>query len=138
MNYATSDDLAARVGAALLIALADEDMDSIPDPENLDAAIGDASAEIDATLAARFAVPIDPAPAVLVRVCSAIAIQFLFVRKRDEIGEEHLRAATDARALLAAWAAGRSELPGAIVRQRTESNVRERMRTLDREALEAF
>lgn len=75
MPYATQADLVQRFGAAELEQLSDRER---PAQGAIVAAVvqralDDAAGLIDARLGARFAVPVAPAPAELVRVCCDIA-----------------------------------------------------------------
>ena len=141
MSYASEPDLKDRLGGDLLAALADENGDGAPDSTILQAALDDAAAEIDSTLAFRYAVPVNPAPEILRRINADLAAQFLFLRRREAISPEQLRRAAGARAQLLAWAEGRSDLDGASPRLRafkTESLTREQEKLFDRETLEPY
>lgn len=141
MAYATESDLNNRLGGELAVLLADEDGDGAADTAILQAALDDAAAEIDATLAARYATPVSPAPPLLTRLNTDLAVYFLFIRRRKAIAPEHLARWREARAQLDDIAEGRRELDGAETRLagfKAESTTREQPRTFDRDSLESY
>lgn len=141
MPYATEQDLKDRLGSDLLAALADENGDGAPDTAILQAALDDASAEMDSTLALRYAVPVNPAPEILRRINADLAAHFLFLRRREAVSPEQLRRASHARAELLAWAEGRSDLEGAAPRLhalKSESLTREQEKIFGRDTLESY
>lgn len=141
MAYAVTSDLEARLGSELIALLADEDGDGSGDPSLIQAALDDASAEIDQAIGGRYATPVDPAPAALKRLAVDLAVYFLFLRRREAIGEDHLGRWREARAALDAIARGRAELEGAAARVRgfkTGSTTLEQARHFDRESLDSF
>ena len=103
MMYASRDDLAARFGEDELIALTTGRATGLADEERLTLALRDASAEIDAYLAARYPVPLPGRPALLVGIAADLARYRLY----DEAASETVRQKfEDARALLTAIARG--------------------------------
>ncbi len=113
MSYATSAQLAERLGADLLTLTADDDGDGAPDPAVLDAALADAAAEIDAALGTRYAVPVDPFPAVMERWCIDLALERLLLRRREALTTDQADRAALARRALQAIADGLVGLAGA-------------------------
>ena len=81
--YCTTEDLQKRFDPQLLTQLADDDDDGQPDPNILETAITDASAEIDAFLAPRYSVPIDSPPEIIIHFCCLIALRNLFLRRPE-------------------------------------------------------
>lgn len=71
--YATLDDMTAQFGEDEVIALTDRSRAAVVDATVANTAIANASAEIDTYLAARYALPLNPAPLVLVRICCDMA-----------------------------------------------------------------
>ena len=72
MPYCTQQDLIDRFGEKELIELTDEhNVDEI-DATRVNQAIADSDAFIESYIAARFTVPIDPAPAILVQIACDI------------------------------------------------------------------
>jgi phage gp36-like protein len=141
MPYATQQDLKDRLAPAILLQLADDDSNSIPDSDLLDAALEDAAAEIDATLAARYATPVSPAPATLLRLNADLAIYYLFLRKTAVISVEHLARAREIRDQLAAFASGQSDLEGAapiLNALDSDSTTEDQEKVFDRETLEPY
>jgi phage gp36-like protein len=73
MAYCTQSDMEARYGTAEVLQLTDRLNTGEVDTEVLDLAIADATAEIDAYLAGRYALPLTSVPVVLTRLCGDIA-----------------------------------------------------------------
>lgn len=101
--YCTLDDLVARFSLDEIISAADRDGDGVPDQGVVDAAIADASAEIDVRLAARYRVPFTRATRILRNLACDLARYELFQSRPHE---EALRRRTAAIDLLDAIAAG--------------------------------
>lgn len=76
-SYATVQDVTDRLGAAKVRRLADVPTaaESALAYTALERALGDASSEIDGYVAVRHELPLDPVPAVLVRLCVDLAVQ---------------------------------------------------------------
>jgi phage gp36-like protein len=106
MPYATATDLAARLAPELLQELADDDGDSMPDTIVLDAALADATAEINQKLSGRYVTPIDPAPDILKRWCADLATAALFLRRRKSMPTAHAEQVALTRRALNAIADG--------------------------------
>lgn len=141
MPYATPTDLAERLGPDLLAFLADDDGDAAPDTPILTAALDDATAQIDAMLARRYAVPFDPVPERLVRLTVTLAVHHLYLRRREALPPETALACTRARAELRDLATARAVLPETVPRasrQSTESTTRNQPKRFDRKNLKPF
>lgn len=141
MAYAQETDLRNRLGGDLIGLIADEDGDGTGDASILAAALEDASAEIDAALAARYVTPLTPVPANILRLTVDIAVYFLFIRRRGAIGDEHLNRWKEGREYLDALARGRAELRGAAERLgalKSDSTTREQSRRFDRSQLDPY
>lgn len=107
MAYATQSDMERRFGADEVLQLADRDGDSVHDAGVIDGALNDASAEIDAYLAGRYALPLASTPPLITRIACDIARYRLW---DDHASEEVRRRYEDARRLLGEIAAGRVTL----------------------------
>ncbi|RQZ65521.1 DUF1320 domain-containing protein [Burkholderia glumae] len=99
MIYATTDDMQARYLERDLIALTDETNQAI-DLARLQAALNDASAEIDGYLSVRYAMPLVDAtlgtplapPTLLVRGCCDMAAYLLqTLRPKDDVEDARRR-----------------------------------------------
>ena len=73
MPYATYQDMLTRFGEAELIALSDRENLGVVVPALLDAALAEASAEIDAYLVSRYALPLAVIPPLFVTHACDIA-----------------------------------------------------------------
>lgn len=105
MTYATTEQLAERYGAAMLVQLTDRS--EVPtgaiDREVVARALADADAEIDGFLAKRYRLPLGVTPALVGDLALAIAIYKLH---RYEPDAKIVRDAADARATLRRIATG--------------------------------
>lgn len=102
--YATADQLVEKFGQREAIELSDRDNTGEVDSTVLGDALDDASSEIDAYLAGRYNVPLNPAPKLLTMLCCDIARYRLCggeVRMTEEI-EKRYKAAIDFLKLVAA------------------------------------
>lgn len=109
MPYATLDNLKTAFGEREVAQLTQRRADYVETPDGTAATafLEQASAEIDSRLAVRYAVPVTPAPKVLVAVCCDIARYRLF----DDAAPETVRARyEDAVRWLNDIAAGRAVL----------------------------
>lgn len=113
MAYAIQSDLAARLAPELLTLLADDDGDGAADAAVVNAVLADASAEIDKALSGRYATPFAGTSEILVRWCTDLAVERLFLRKREAISKEFVEAAALTRRALTAIAQGAANLAGA-------------------------
>lgn len=110
--YAIVEDIQARYGLEFP-ALAGCLEDGTPDIAAAARALEEADSEINLALQGRYAVPINPAPAVLRRVCVDIAVAAL-PRNFATEATVYERRGREARALLASLAKGEITLgPGA-------------------------
>lgn len=103
--YASGADLEARMQRHLIANLSGSETGE-PVVVRVDQALADASAEIDSHLAARFAVPLAPVPAVLIRITCDIAIYRLFETARDDDVKDTRKRYEDAVKWLVGVAAG--------------------------------
>lgn len=85
MPYATVDDLNKRFGDQEVSELLDRDFDSNEDTGVADEILGDASAEIDSILAARYPTPLSGSAPVLVVYCCDIARYRLYDNSTPEV-----------------------------------------------------
>lgn len=108
MSYATVADVEGRY-AEQCFALAGKTEDGELDREAIDRALLEASSEIDLTLQGRYAVPLEPVPPVIRRVCIDIAVGAL-PRNGATEASVYERRARDARSLLASLAKGETTL----------------------------
>ncbi len=107
MSYATREDLEKRFDAGQLATVADRDGDGVADPDVLDLALADATAEIDGWIGGVYALPLPSVPPRLVAVACDIAFYRLHpadvpedVRRRYEDAVAFLRAVAEGRATL--------------------------------------
>lgn len=111
MPYATQDDLIQRFGHEELIQLTDRALIGQIDRATVGAALGDADAAIEGYLAARYAVPVTPIPALLRRLACDMARFFL----HGNAAPEPVRQAyEDALRVMKDLADGRAVLVGAL------------------------
>lgn len=108
MAYATATDITDLYGPDALV-VADRDGDGVADMAAVDRAIASASAEIDAYIATRYALPLPSIPAHLVTICIDIAVYRLAL-SADVLTDEHRRRYDDARAFLKMVSAGSATL----------------------------
>lgn len=76
--YATIDQLRARFRTDMLVQLTDEAGAGVIDVEVTTTALTDASSKIDSYLKATYALPVSPAPDVLIGICCDIAVYALY------------------------------------------------------------
>lgn len=111
MTYATPDDLLRLASRERLIELTDRRNPPAGDVDSgqIDWALAQADALIDARLGVRYALPLDPAPPVMTRLAAVIAYHDLHVEDVPEkIAEDYARVLT----WLDRVAAGEVPLPG--------------------------
>jgi len=111
MAYAVLQDLVDRAGSAEILQIADRDGDDVADPEVVDAALEAARVQIDAYLAIRYGLPLDPVPDIVRAWAVSIA---RYVLHRDGPPDYVVRDQRDALAALKDAAAGRLALPGVV------------------------
>lgn len=117
-TYATQDDLIARFGVDELVQLTDRSMAQAIDEAAVAAALTDAQATIDAYLASRYATPVTPSPALLVRFCADIARYLLHGNAATEAVR---KAHDDAVRMLRDLSTGAAVLPGAAAADPTST-----------------
>lgn len=110
MAYCTLADLIDRAGEAEILQVADRDLDGIADAAVIEAAVTAAGDQIDAWLAGRFSLPLDPVPAIARGWAVSIARYLLH---RDGAPDHVVRDQRDALTALREAAAGRLSLPSA-------------------------
>jgi len=76
--YSTYADLIKAHDEQFLIQLSDDNGDNIADTAITDEAISRADAEINARVAKRYAVPMNPVPALATSISATLAIGFLY------------------------------------------------------------
>jgi phage gp36-like protein len=113
MTYVTLQGLIDRFGEDELIQLTDPEGVAVIDETAVALAINDASLEIEAYLARRMALPLDPVPAVLERIAANIARHHLYndaptdlVQKNYDAAIRFLRDVADGRVQLGITDAG--------------------------------
>ncbi|MCX7047980.1 MAG: DUF1320 domain-containing protein [Candidatus Sumerlaeota bacterium] len=109
--YSSLDDLVARLGADAVIALADDDGDSVVDETVITAAISDTDAEINARLAGRYVVPLESAPDAILYLSAILALERLYARRQTTPPDNFRLLAQEARQMLEALASGKANLP---------------------------
>lgn len=95
MTYAGVQDLVERYGEREVIELTDRDRHGEIDEAVAERALTDATAEIDGYLAARYALPLEHVPVVLVRLCADLARYYLFDDHAPEQVSERYKAAVE-------------------------------------------
>ncbi len=94
MAYATQADMIARFGEPELIQLTDRQGLGVIDATVLDQALFDADVQIDAHLAGRYSLPLDPVPAVLVPFACDLARLALYTDAAPETVQKRADKAT--------------------------------------------
>ena len=113
MAYATLTELLQRLDEQNVILLTDDTMAAAINTDAVDRAFADADTEIDSYISARYAVPVSPVPALLQRLSLDLAIEGLYTRRPHVVTPEAVvRAAKNARSLLAMIAANKADIPG--------------------------
>ncbi len=112
MSYATQQDMVERFGAQELAQLSDRINGEQIDVTIVERALTDAAAEIDAYLGARYSLPLDSLPAVLVRLNADMARYHLYDDKAPEAVRTRHQDALD---LLKRIANGTVQLPAATL-----------------------
>lgn len=107
MTYCTLDDLTDLFGEAEILQLTDRDQDGLPDAAYVAAVLADASAEMDAYLRVRYALPLSETPARLRAVACDIARFRLYPLAVPEAVRQRYE---DSRLYLKDVAAGRAQL----------------------------
>jgi len=107
--YCTQAQMIERFGEPLLVQLTDRDGAGIVDSAVIDAAIADASAEIDMYLAARYELPLSTVPLTLTRLACILARDVL-ATDSDMHDERWSKQADEAHRLLREIAGGKVSL----------------------------
>lgn len=115
MTYATQQDLIDRFGEEELIQLTDRAGLGAVESIAVARALADAEAEIDSYLVVRYAVPVAPAPAMLVRVACDVARYRLYANAPTQpvrvAYEDAVKFLRDVAAGKASLGAGAESLP---------------------------
>ncbi|MDQ7002657.1 MAG: DUF1320 domain-containing protein [Ghiorsea sp.] len=85
MPYATYADIINAHEETTIIELSDDNRDGIADVGVIDAVLGQADDEIHARIATRYAVPMNPIPALAKRLAVSLAIGLLFARRSGDL-----------------------------------------------------
>lgn len=107
--YCTAQQMIERFGETVLVQLTDRAGSGEIDQEVLDAAIADATAEIDMHLAGRYALPLSVVPLPVVRIACLLARDILAVNS-DSSDEHWQKQAESARKMLRDIGDGRVSL----------------------------
>lgn len=108
MPYLDQAGLVARFGQEEIVRLADRDDDEVIDADTVTAALAGASAEIDAYIGTRYAVPLNPTPDIIANLCGDIARYKLSDENPlDEVTNRY----NNAIRLLKDMSAGRAAIP---------------------------
>ena len=108
MAYATIDDITDLYGADALY-VADRDQDGVADATAVERALSSASAEIDAHIGVRYALPLADVPEFLKTICVDIAVYRLAL-STDVLSDEHRRRYEDALGFLKRVSDGKAAL----------------------------
>lgn len=112
MAYCTLSDIQYAMDEADVIRYTDDDDVGIVNTQVVEKAISDAGALVDAYLAGRYAVPLDPVPDVINWAACDIAV-YKISSRRGIAPEEVRQKFDDAVKFLDRLASGKGELPGA-------------------------
>lgn len=133
MAYATQDDMANRFGADELIALTDRGLTGQLDPNVLQGALDDASAEIDTYLAGRYTLPLTAVPKFVGGICCDIAryrlsgasgtLETTVVRDRYRDAVRFLELAAAGKVTLGALPSGVTVQPGETIEFRQGTRI---------------
>lgn len=111
MAYATIADLSEAVLLEKVTAMVDDEGDGSQVDARLNAALDDASAEIDVYLLSRYDLPLSaPVPPILAKCCVDIAVYALYSHVQDEVPETRRDRYLDAKRLLEAVRDGKMDL----------------------------
>jgi len=106
--YASYADLISAHEERTIVQLADENGDGVADTAVIDAALAKADAEIHARVSRRYAVPLDPVPALAVQLATTLAIGFLYARRPGDMPTSIKEGVSSAKSLLDSIGAGRA------------------------------
>jgi len=140
--YSTYADLIKKHDEQYLIQLSDDNNDGVADTSVIDEAIAQADAEINARVANRYAVPLNPVPALATSLSAVLAIGNIYAHRgmdRPETVKEDVKAAI---ALLNRIGEGKSTWGDATEPEADISTLDVRMtskpRVFDRGSLKGF
>lgn len=108
MSYASLEDLIERAGLDEILQVADRDLDDVPDPDVVDAALVHADNTINGYVSVQYKVPLRSIPDLLRTWAVSIARYFLHRHNPDDY---IVRDYKDAITALKDVAAGRLKLP---------------------------
>jgi len=111
MAYCTLEDIQHTMDEDDVIRFSDDDDSGVVNTEVVDKAIADAGSLVDAYLAVRYTVPMDPVPAVINGAACDIAI-YKISSRRGIAAEEIRKKFEDAVKFIEKLAAGKAVLPG--------------------------
>jgi len=110
MPYCTLSDILGRIDETTVIQLTDDEGTGAVVTERVDQAIADADEEINGYVGTRYAVPMNPVPAILRKLSVDIAIHNLFGRRSRKEPEERAERYKGAVDLLKQIALGKFSL----------------------------
>lgn len=112
MAYCELTDINDQIDERDLISITDDDDTGSVDSDKVGAAIEKADAMIDSYLAVKYAVPMDPVPAIVKKLSVDIAVYELFSR-RDRVSDSTRKRFDDAVTFLKDVAKGKAGISGA-------------------------
>ena len=140
--YVTAKEIVRRYGRDHLQLPSDHNSDGLPDLDPINAAIVDASSEIDGYLSGRFAVPLtgidtDPALSWVKRCCSDMAVYYLCASSdyATEIISERYR---NCISKLKFIASGKGSIAGNVPTAKSSNRVSANTRELTRRKLDCL
>jgi len=140
--YAIYGNLIAHTEEQTIIQLSDDNNDGVADNTVIDAAIMQADGQINARVSMRYAVPLDPAPALAVQMSTTLAVAGLYTHRGITLPESLQIEVDRAIALLNRIGDGKAGWGEAVQPQgdRTALDVRHtsQPRTFDRASLKGF
>jgi len=108
--YCTIDDIKEQLPERELIQLTDDARTGEVDPSVANRAIEDAVAVIDGYVAKKALVPLNPAPAIIRKICVDFAICNLHARRMDEIPEAQKERCEQGHKMLVLYSKGQITL----------------------------
>ena len=141
MGYCTLTDILGSIDEADVIAYTDDDASGLVDTDNVQKAIAGADAFIDAYIAGRYSVPVNPVPDMLRDLAVDIAV-YKICSRRSQTPEERRQKYEDAERFLSKVAAGKAILPGAAASSVGSSdntvNITSSPKVFSRDSLKGF
>ena len=141
MSYANLELLQARLSPQLQTELTDQTAGGVLIEASLEAALDDASADIDLALAGRYQTPLEEPATLLSRWCVELAAELLYLRGGREVPATIAQSASLTRRALQAIADGLVGLSGAQPRLgdfAAQNSRLDQMPTMDSVNLEDF